>query len=84
MREGVIDDRDLVVQDVRIRGVPPAAVRCTGPCHLIPHDDVVGRDHVARIGIDLLILYPVASGFVELVKADLLPLRGCRKQRDRA
>src|SRR6266404_2278672 len=50
---------------------------------LIALDDIGGLDLVPALGIDLAILYSMASVLVDLMEADFLPLRGCRKQSNR-
>src|SRR6202048_1975644 len=45
-------------------------------------DDICGIDLVAAFRIDLTVLDAMASLLIELVEADLLALRGSRKQRD--
>src|SRR5205814_4354382 len=48
-----------------------------------PLDDVVRFDLAPGLGVDLLVLDPIAGLLVQLVEADLFAFRGGWKQRDR-
>jgi hypothetical protein len=50
---------------------------------LVAFDYIVGIDLAVGLCIHFLVLYAVAGFLVDLVKTDLVALRGCRKQRDR-
>ena len=52
--------------------------------HLVALDDVVVRDFLARVGINLRVFDPVAGLLVDLVEADLLGIGSGRVQSDRA
>jgi hypothetical protein len=51
---------------------------------LVALHDIVGRDFLAGVGVDLGIFDAMAGLAVDLIEADLLGIRGCRIQSDRA
>jgi hypothetical protein len=50
---------------------------------LVAHDDVLGIDGLAGLGIKLAVFDPVPGFLVDLMKSNLLPLRDRREQLDR-